>query len=126
MNLEKLSADFWSDVLLTAMEAGTTYWATCRFELSPGPIVQILVKPDSPSFPVLADGSVDARDDWQIIDHQRLEDAVHSVLAFRLQVSPSIRESIHTAVRDMDAGNIDADASDVVVQIAAFGEIVFA
>ncbi len=51
--------------------------------------------------------------------------AIQDLLNGKGDVNDRILGYIRSAVKDHDAGDIDAEAADVIVQVAAFGEVVF-
>lgn len=61
----------------------------------------------------------------QQVNDNSLYGAFRKVIEGKVQVAPDIRNYIVRAVCEGDAGMIDAEAADVLVQVALFGEIVF-
>jgi predicted mannosyl-3-phosphoglycerate phosphatase (HAD superfamily) len=127
----RLSDEFLSNVLHTAAEGGIGYLARARKAqvekaASGDWIDDILlayeVKPRTDEGQAFADG--DSRNDWQHIDHAKIAQAIERILTEQL-TNDTIREYISTAVLEDDSGNIDGEAADCIVQIAALGEIVF-
>lgn len=66
----------------------------------------------------------DSRNDWQIVDHAKIEAAIQWIISEELTNRPT-RDTIFDAVRDGDTCHIDADCADAILQIAMFGELVF-
>lgn len=105
-----------SDILETAVAGGIDYWLsriTVARNKQLDQIENILVKPDE-------------RDsDFKLIDHPTAVYAIQRLLEGEVEVSETIKQSIYQAVVENDASYIDADGADVIVQVAAFGEIVY-
>lgn len=119
--IERGRAEFLGDILSTALEV-IGDWGLFRNVIhGPGDtITSICLRPDQPSF-----DRFDARDDWQTIDLERMADAIVKIGTGTVEISDDGRDTISEACLDADAGMIDADLADCILQVAAFGEIVF-
>lgn len=115
--------EFLSDILITATEGGINYWSQLLSRKWEQPDRNIL----------LAVRVQPIDDDWQpegeavLVDQAKLEGALALILDTRREFS--VRGDIYQAIalgnRNNDAGEIDAEAADVIVQAACFGEIVY-
>lgn len=121
MGIERNRAEFLADVMLTALD-GIESWGLYRNAVhAPNEGLESLcLRPDAPSF-----DRFDARDDWQVIDLEKLADAMVKIGTGKVEISSDRRDMITEALMESDAGMIDADLADCIVQVAAFGEIVF-
>ena len=119
--LEVSRAQFLSDILHTSIEGGIDYWALYRNAgLHGDNLMSIQLRPDEPSF-----NRFDPRDDWQEINIEKVADAITKICTGTVRISKDRQDTISTALLANDAGMIDADLADCIVQVAAFGEIVF-
>jgi hypothetical protein len=124
----QLSPQFLSDILVTAVEGGINYWARVAEPVfAPHPdnrhnrlLVAVKVT------------DVDGGRDFQRLDLTLKE--IHQGIASLFDVNsdtayaarPDIVESVRLAVETgQDAGEIDAEGADVIVQVALFGEVVY-
>lgn len=138
---------FLADVIIGAVEGGTGYWAAVvayGWEGLPAADVHAVLVPD--------DDETDAKVDALRVKLGRKPsptEAVEAGFAYRVDIDtiakglgfvkdlPSIqpgmragigselRRTILDASRENDAGEIDSNAADVIVQAALFGEIVY-
>lgn len=60
-----------------------------------------------------------------IVTASMVVEAIQKLLEGEVKVNNEIKSSIYKAVTENDAGYIDATAADVIVQVAAFNEIVY-
>jgi len=67
---------------------------------------------------------IDEESVQHVITQQAAEEAVASIFARRVDCRRDIRRSIESVVFG-DYSDIDADAADVICQIACFGEIIY-
>ena len=91
-------AEFYGDVIVTA-RYGAIGWALWR-----------------------ADG--DARKTFTL-DKELIRKGIAKVFDPGFEVREDIRKSVIDAYNTQDAGDIDAEAADVIVQAAVFGEIIY-
>lgn len=113
------------DTLCTALAGGIVYWAEVRGVIrnEDGEYVLCEVRPSRDEG--LAFDEDDARNNWQVLDPEKIEAAMLRVINEDLCREP-VREWILSDYLDpLNSGNIDADSADVIVQVALFGEIVF-
>lgn len=112
--------DFAAGVLTTAAEGGIGYWADYRTQ-----------RRDSDSFVTLIHDITTVEDDDGLIFQHRMVN--HDVLLWACRailtdskVNNAIRDQVIRALSyDLDAGEIDAEGADCLIQIGVFGEIVF-
>lgn len=116
-----VSPMFLADVLVSAIEGGIGYWSQTLVykweDLQPVDFHATILVPD--------DADPDNDPHQYVITPRKLLEGIQRVLAPGFQVNPQIRNAILQSVREDDAGNIDADAADVIVQAALFSEIVY-
>lgn len=104
-----LSETFIDDVVTTAVEGGINYWAT-----------EIHRVDDVISFAV-DDTPGDGR---KTVTHRMVAEAIQNILSEDMAGS-YLTEQVREAVLTHDAGHIDAEGADVIVQVAALGEVVY-
>jgi len=121
MGIEHHRAEFLADVMLTALD-GIESWGIYRnaVHTQNDGLESLTLRPDAASF-----NRYDARDDWQVIDLERIADAMVKIGTGAVEISSDRRDTITEALMESDAGMIDADLADCIMQVAAFGEIVF-
>lgn len=108
--------EFLSDVLCIAMEGGIDYWAEVRKLERAADIYAGLEVRDNE----------DHEAPWHYVGRQALRSAINTIIHDRgASVRSDIRRCVYSAWIELDASEIDAEAADVIVQFAAFGEIVY-
>jgi hypothetical protein len=112
-----VAPEFLSDVLETALYGAIDYWcakAKVHQEVVQG--TKLIM-------------SIDVREEGETefheITHASMVEAIQKICENEVTVTEEIRSSIYAAVTENDAGQIDATAADVIVQVAALGEIVY-
>lgn len=107
----KHNQQFLADVLCTALEGGIGYWSECGMLKSDalGYVSATLYPAEDDDFPET------------VLTRESIQQGIEKVLSPDFRVNPQIRAAIASG----DAGQIDADAADVIVQAACFGEIVY-
>jgi hypothetical protein len=134
--------EFLSDIIICAIEGGTGYWAqVIRYkhtDLPPAEIHAVIFEEDDEGAalefsntylakhgkrPSAAD--VVAAGKAYRIDIEVIARGIAKVKEKDFGVNGSILSAILTSDRDNDAGDIDADAADVIVQAALFGKLVY-
>lgn len=111
-----ITDQFAGDVLTTAVEGGCSYWASVRDVIRDDSLTVI-----SASFREAEDTSADRMK----ITLASIAEGIRRVLTPGFSVRDDLRALIAHAATENDASNIDAKAADVIVQAAAYGEIVF-
>ena len=123
-------SSFLAEVVVTAAESGVHYWA----ELSEydwdddgkGEITDASFRVRGFDGDIPNDvGSVDRALEWQLVDLDTIERGIEALRDPGFQVNPRIQAEIFAGERVNDAGMIDANGADVIVQAAVFGEIIY-
>jgi hypothetical protein len=111
-------AEFLQDVLITAVEGGTGYWAACdSYRWSDEEPEAAFVRLMEETKPGHYGGTPED------VDIDTIARGIARVLDPEFRVNAQIRQWIREGNRDNDAGMIDTDAADVIVQAALFGEL---
>lgn len=128
MERTAIRTEFLSDVLITATEGGINYWAHPRsrtwdgIPAEPGSTLMSAVLVDREELE--GDQPTNKR---HVIDHDAVERGIALILSTTEKFS--VREDIYRMILlghyKNDAGEIDAEAADVIVQAALFGEILY-
>jgi hypothetical protein len=125
-----LADDFLDDVRVTATEGGIGYWANVvdyTWREPDGRTVVVTHDPDD-----MADLHVAALASYYangcagvVIDRAAIARGIAALLDGSVPVGKYLLDMISTGVREGDAGEIDSDGADVIVQAAIFGKIIF-
>lgn len=109
--------EFLAEVLTGAVESGIGYWAVGRnAERNPDLIYTSIELRDAE----------DPDDEWVKIDLGAIECAIQNIIhEDDIQINQTLRKWIAGASATNDATDIDCDCADAIVQIAAYGKIVF-
>lgn len=118
------------DVMVTAVEGGSGYWARFigvqRVDNEGFPdhldIISFQVRPDEPAY---SDKREDLRDQFQEITAEKILVAMQQIVRDEKLISPSFQSDVLLALLHDDASDIDADGADAILQVACFGELVF-
>jgi len=108
--------DFTAEVLTASVESGSGYWA----------LISRVRRNTNRT--IIAARFVDAEQTNAVpfeVDGAGIERGIARILTPSFQINPALRRLIAGAVAEFDSGNIDAEAADVIVQDAVFGEIVY-
>lgn len=116
--------EFLQDILTTAVEGGIGYWSECEGyhwdHEKPWEARVVLYCTEDPTLTGKDGVEVDvdsiARALAVFRDPER---------AKRTKVSQPTIDAINRAYRECDAGDIDADLADIIVQVAIFDEVIF-
>jgi len=110
--------EFYKDILVTAAAGGVSYWATVwrdDTDLDAGRLV-IFDREDEES----------TRYEVTVEDIARgVELVLHDVNRKLRYIPESHRRWIAEGDADDDAGMIDADGADIIVQLAVFGRVIY-
>jgi hypothetical protein len=112
--------EFYDDILITAVEGGIGYWCVGRnYQWSDEDQTTIEVHEEEQS------GDIDLG--WIALDRAKIRHAVAVIMdrSNDLDLHESYRQRISEAYRENDAGEIDADDADVIVQVAVFGNVIY-
>lgn len=102
--------DFCRDVLITAIEGGINYWSvTLSYDPEEG---QATVSP------------IDSNAIYAVT-LQLIETGIDRILGEQVSVPIRVQAEIEEAWADYDAGMIDADAADLIVQVGLFQAVVY-
>lgn len=111
--------EFFRDVMTTAIEGGIDYWA----EVSTMP-KELQATREYVSF--LVTDAEDQDDPWHLVDDVRMAASIERIITDPVfRVRKDIKTAIAEAWYTNDASLIDCECADVIVQVAAYGEIVF-
>jgi len=110
---------FCHDVLTIAVETGIGYWAEAQNpKRDPGHgglYLSIEIKDEE-----------DPEDPWHLIDETKITEAINKIITDdEFPINQRLKADIAGAWATNDAGMIDCDRADVIIQTAAYGEIVF-
>lgn len=117
---------FLADIITSAIEGGTGYWACVHqyqymMDDTLHPCIGALV-PDAGARATIQDEDDDKLYELTIDVIAR---GISAIRATRDGINTGIRQSIITGDNDNDAGEIDADGADAIVQFAIFGRLVY-
>lgn len=117
----ELSDEFLSDVLITAVESGYDslfYWDGVR--------MMTVDRNDDLSINEIDFFACDGDGERQRFNltHEDVGNAIQAILDGSVKLGYPL-EYIQRAVREHDAGDIDATAADCIIQAACFGEVVY-
>ena len=128
MPTTKTRDEFIRDIAITAVESGIGYWSSCkRYRWSTGvePLLNnMLPFPDVRIVP--AEDPADFNE--TTITRKTIETGLRRIRANecgKWGLADAIRKTVIAADVMNNAGDIDADAADAVVQIGLFGELMF-
>lgn len=113
-----LTDSFCADVLCAALEGGIGYWACA----------EAINRTEDAERDYVSATLVDAEDDdnWRyVVDYAAIRRGIRRLLSPGFNVSNAIMLATMQAVREDDAGYIDADCADCIVQAACFHELVY-
>lgn len=116
----EVSDEFLADILITAVEGGINYWAQVEsYTHSRGPeYTRAMLTP--------ADGEAGG---WPakhvVLDTTVVLTGLQRVLGHKVGCGEEVMNWIVSGSLNDDAGEIDADAADVIVQAGIFGELVY-
>lgn len=101
---------FLHDILITAIEGGINYWA------------QISATGERDSYQ-LDDAEQD--EEYGLLDLNTIDLGLYRAAILRIEVANQIRTTIFEAERTYNAGAIDVECADVIVQLGLFAKIEF-
>lgn len=113
----QVSIAFLNSVLTTAVEGGIGYWAHCDNVERDDELNVTSVR--------IEDAEEEGAFEPQVLNHVSVHGGIDLILSGSVQITPTTRWTIANAVANNDPGNIDVEAADAIVQVAAFNEIVF-
>jgi hypothetical protein len=103
------------DILTTAVEGGIGYWSFGRNYVwsDEGP-ASVEIKQDD-----------EDDDTWHTVDRSAIRKGITRLLSGDMKVHESYVTLLRKADRHNDAGDIDAEIADLIVQAAILGDIVY-
>lgn len=111
---KELTQEFLADIINTAVEGGIDYWIGSidwnRDEK--GNYLEVTVVPED-------------EEEEKTVKIEQLPEVLKKIIEGTFACRKDIRDSITSAVLEVDAGDIDADCADVIFQFACFGELVY-
>ena len=113
-----IGEDFLSDILTTACEGGIGYWSQLK-DYDCDRDHHYIREYDDYSDEIAADH------EWFRIDHDLVMKGLHHMMDPNFEVADYIRKYVYLAITESDAGHIDADAADCIIQAGVYGELVY-
>ena len=108
-----MNTQFLSDIIVTAVEGGTNYWAQ----------VSNYSHADENTHATFHDMEDGQR---YPITPTDVQEAIEQIIGGDTSgIHPVIVNKIAVAVRENEAGDVDADLADLIVQVACFTEVVY-
>jgi hypothetical protein len=132
MKRSKRRARFLGDIITSAVEGGTGYWAQVsqyqwvdrKGEVHVVTGERVGDEPRAVLHP-LKDDESGYEPEGEVLTLDRVAFGLRTLLGHRFGVRADLKAIIDYANHKDDAGDIDADAADVIVQAALFEEIVY-
>lgn len=102
------------DIIIAAVEGGIGYWSIGRgYKWSEdGPTTVEIMEEE--------EGST-----WHLVDRSAIRKGIGLVLSGDMKVHESYADTLRRAERHNDAGEIDAELADIIVQAAILGDVVY-
>lgn len=108
--------EFLADVVTTAVEGGTGYWAqVSEYRWVDEPARAVLHELDDDESGYRAEGL--------LLDQDAVAKGIGRIARGEVELGATLKELILRASRENDAADIDAEAADVIAQVALLGEI---
>ncbi len=101
------------DILTTAVEGGIGYWSVGR---------NYVWSDDGPTSVEIRE---DGEDIWHTVDRSTIRKGMKILLSGATSVHESYLQTLRQANRDNDAGDIDAEIADMIVQVGVLGDVVY-
>lgn len=102
------------DIIVTAVEGGIGYWAIGR---------DYKWSDDGPSSVEIMEEEEGGT--WHMVDRSAIRKGIGMVLSGATGVHESYVDTLRKAERHNDAGDIDAELADIIVQAAILGDVVY-
>lgn len=125
---------FLADIIITAVEGGTGYWATAFSYRHETPTLTRVVLVPNEDYEEVARaafaGGPDIDQTWlkqhgYEVETWQIESAIERIIDRKADVGLNLRARLQFASSNNDAGDIDAGDADSIVQIACFGKLVY-
>ena len=116
----ELKDEFLSDVMCIALEGGIGYWCVAS------KIVRSTLQNSPLTYMQFNASDVDGDDFKSVpVNFDTIANGIKLALEPDARINGATREAIFRGVTCNDAGEIDADAADAIVQFGMFGRIVY-
>lgn len=113
----KINTEFLEHVLEAALYGGIGYWA----------VADEILRADPRSG--LISLHLSDTEDWSIefgtVTHDTVMDGIRRILDGTVKISQDLRDHLAAGVSEGDAGEIDSDVADCIIQVGLFGELVY-
>ena len=113
-----------SDILISALDnpyGGSRYWVQ-NVRIKGNDAEDIL---DEIWYSATFEDSYGDHNPKYFVNAEKVVAAIQNILSNNITVSPVICDTLSKAIRENDAGYVDADVADVILQVAVLGEIVY-
>jgi len=123
---------FLRDVITTALEGGVGYWSVCehyQWVAEDGTVYvpvrgEMRREPEAETYAEIRDTG-EPSSDLKRVDVELIEAGLAKIGESGFRLNDQQRSGILLADRESDAGMIDSDDADAIVQAGLFGEIVY-
>ena len=110
---------FLDDVVSTALEGGIGYWSVCSsYKWKDVPETVAIIEE-------FDEGTGEPFGDKIRVDRALIEKGIKEILSGDGDVSKNLIKSVAAAYATNDAGDIDSDDADCIVQVGVFGKLVY-
>lgn len=121
LNIEikkEISSSFIDGIFATAIEGGINYWCVSAHttENEKGEIVSAVFAEDEPQ---------DENKPTFTVTSEGILEALKKLCERTVKVRSDIHDDVMRAIMEDDAGQIDSDLADTIIQIACFNELVY-
>lgn len=138
-NRYEVTDEFLQDVMITACEGGIGYWSQlwpknegdkCYDYDRPWQYIQEFDEDNDDDYDLVAvmlgiDPKPGFTGPGHVIDHDVIKRGISTILSGSVSISRDIAKDIRIAADEIDAGYIDTEAADCIVQVGLFGKIVY-
>lgn len=109
---------FLDDVVTTALEGGIGYWSVCSaYEWDGVPARAQIQEFD--------EDTGEECGPLMEVDRALIRKGIKGILSGEGRISPIIQSYVQDADKNNDAGDVDADVADCIVQFGLFGKLVY-
>jgi len=108
------------DVLVTAIEGGINYWAELVEDIARGKDEN-----GNSTYGTVQIADAENEDEAHILTIATIKTGIQRILSAPRKCRADIAQDVLIACLDCDAGQIDADGADAIVQMGLFNEIVY-
>jgi hypothetical protein len=117
--MRQVSEQFASDVIITAIEGGIGYWAN---------VLEYRHTPEPATAKIREQEATDPKDNVPkeaTLNREFIQKGIDALASGAIKVNPRLLGNILVGAVTDDAGEVDSDGADVIVQAALFGELVY-